>query len=159
MKKTKFITKYITDWQIVRVKNHKLNYEDKVKNVLTYYNNNKNYNNWERVYNYLEGLYISCRNIVNSNIVQFAMDYMNQNKSDDIIYDEKDTELNKFKIEDIILLYKDLYKRNNKWLGSNYKNKELNDYLKKLYNYIGNNKLQKNFDTKIIKKSTYKFLY
>lgn len=159
MKKTKNITKYSIDWQVIRVKNHRLPANQQINNVIKFYLKNRSYNNWERIYNYLQGLYLGYKNENNKLIVAEGMRWFENNKTLKISAELLDFEC--FKIEDLILVYKDLYKRNEKWLNSGYKNKELNIFLKKLWSFLNNKdlNLKKNYDKIVINKNTYKFIY
>lgn len=162
MKKTKDVTKYNLKWQIVRILNKKeKNIDVKISNVMNFYCSNKNYNNWERIYNYLEGLYKGYKQNYQYECLKIneCLEWMKKNKTNDM----NDSDVNFSDIEDNLLieLYKDLYKRNQKWLSKNYRNSELNLYLEKIYNYLKNKMiiLDKNFDIYPNSKSTHKFFF
>ena len=158
MYKTKEITKYNLNWQITRIKNKQTkDLNTKLNNIINFYNNNKNYPTWERIYNYLEGLYLGYKDLESKVKIKHCMKYLELYKvnvmiDSDILFENVD-------IKDLKFLYLDLYKRNQKWLKSNYRNKDLNDFLIILYEQINDNLLPKNFDIYPNKKSTYKFLY
>ena len=160
MRKSKNITKYNLDWQIIRIKNKKQTVIEQVVNIRTFYNNNKNAQNWERCYNYLEGLYYGYRNDEYRQLVEIAKDWMLQNKTELFTIEVNDN-FNNYSSDDLITLYKDLYKRNSKWQSCNYKNSELNVFLRKLHSYLKsvNINLEQNYDVKITQKSTHKFFF
>ena len=58
MRKSKDITKYNADWQIVRssIKGSKFGLEEKLSKVKNYFNSSKSEDRWERAVNWCEGL-------------------------------------------------------------------------------------------------------
>lgn len=158
MYKTKEITKYNLNWQILRIKNKRIkDLDSKLNNIVNFYNNNKNYPTWERLYNYLEGLYLGYKDLYSKVKIKDCMKYLELNKVTVMV--DFDVLPENVDIRDLKFLYLDLYKRNEKWLKENYRNKELNDFLIFLYNVIDDDLLPKNFNVYPNKKSTYKFLY
>lgn len=158
MRKTKDVSKYNLKWQLLRVQNKRTKVlDDKLNNVINFYNENKNYPTWERLYNYLEGLILGYKDLYSKVKIRDCMKYLELNKVNDMT--DSDISIKEVAIKDLIYLYLDLYKRNEKWLSKNYRNEELNDFLTILYNTIDDYSLPKNFDIYPTKKSTYKFLY
>lgn len=158
MYKTKEITKYNLNWQILRIKNKRIkDLDSKLNNIINFYNENKNYPTWERLYNYLEGLILGYKDLYSKVKIRDCMKYLELNKVNDMT--DSDISIKEVAIKDLIYLYLDLYKRNEKWLSKNYRNEELNDFLTILYNTIDDYSFPKNFDIYPTKKSTYKFLY
>ena len=76
---------------------------------------------------------------------------------------ELDVEINIENVEtkDLMLLYKDLFKRNEKWLNNNYRHEDQNKFLEFLYKELSKRgeKLDKNFDIYPVGKNKQKFLY
>ena len=68
MRKSKDITKYNADWQIVRssIKGSKFSLEEKLSKVKRYFDNNRSEDRWERCVNWCEGLimgYKAAKNV------------------------------------------------------------------------------------------------
>ena len=162
MKKTHTVTKYNLKWQVTRILNKKEKcVDDKIRNVIRFYLENKNYHNWERIYNYLEGLDKGYSKILyyEHDRINYALNWLNSNRSDnmndsDILFSDVDVKI-------LIDLYKDLYKRNQKWLDKNYRNVELNDYLEKLFDFLNSKgiELMKNFNIHPTGINTHKFFF
>jgi len=138
MRKSKDITKYDIDWQMLRseVKGKSTDILSKLSKVRNYWNTNQTVDNWERIVNWLEGLkmgYIASKN-------QSAIDLINK----EISFYKSNTVTNKEKLSSdqdqlsrIMLynfkqrfdLWRDLFKRNEKWLARGYNHKEHNHFM------------------------------
>jgi len=122
--KSKDITKYDPEWQIVRVKikGPKIPYDTKIKSVLGYFNKHKTRDAGERVANFIEGLAMGYKgkstqdfvNMVLANITKLG-DYQSLPKENLKNDQQVLEELKTFSKEDRILLWKDLFKRGQNW--------------------------------------------
>lgn len=140
MKKSKNISKYEVNWQIVRylVKKEKT-IESKLSIVRNFYLNNFTIDNKERCLNWLEGLALGYKK-TNSNaiyeiqkeVMYFADTYPTKEENTIIIENEL-IKLNQYDVKTKIGLLKDLYQRNEKWLKNGYFHQEQNNFLDILY--------------------------
>ena len=126
-----FVNKYNIQWQLTRTNLKKIkNIEEKFLILEEFYNKNFNLQNKIRIINWIKGLIITKKynNILNEKLKFYK-------KTNPIIQIEEN---NFILISDSkkIEIYKDLYKRNIKWLKNGYINKDLNDFLLSLYNSI-----------------------
>ena len=132
--KSKDITKYYTPWQVVRTEARDFSTpEEKLSYVLDYLKANLNYPNYERVYNWAEGLqkgYIGR----NEDAVALIDDYLAELKELLPLPDKEKPEPPLSSYDPTILedVYKDLYVRAEKWAKNYYFNEELLSYLEKL---------------------------
>lgn len=167
--KSKDISKYYTPWQIVRTEARSLNTPvEKLNFVLDYLQENMNYPNYERVYNWAEGLqkgYIGK----NNEAVALIQDFLDELKTLLPLPEKEKAEppMSSYDQDTLEEVYKDLYKRAEKWVKNYYFNEELLSYLEKLENALEKpmkksvtefRKLQKEALKKGIK-SQHKFLY
>jgi len=114
-----------------------------------FYNKNFNLQNKTRIINWIKGLIITKKynNILNEKLKFYK-------KTNPIIQIEEN---NFILISDSkkIEIYKDLYKRNIKWLKNGYINKDLNDFLLSLYNSILLKEKIVKFNNKILNEINY----
>jgi len=172
MKKSKEVTKYEPQWQVIRsiVKgsfNNDLEY--KFSLVYDYFKETNSYDRWERVYNWTEGLLRGFKDDFNRMFLAEKLDFLNELKPDKnyIITEVNYDILNNYSDEVKIKLYKDLVKRSSDWLKEGYANKELNDFINILLLYIKDqdkiikdiNKIEKFREEAKLIKNTYKFIY
>lgn len=153
------VYKYNVLWQLVRVYNKKEKYlQNKLQNVMAFLYRYPSAENRERVLNYLEGLALGYRDPILRSTVYHCRDEAYRFKPK-----EKDIDIPLFSVETnkLLLLYNDLYDRNKKWLANNYRNRDLNDFLRKLYIELQNRDIEvdKNFDIYPKGKSKHKFVY
>lgn len=143
MRKTKEISKYELEWQMVRVKvkgalNDKNTLHEKFKIIRNYFQETYTYDRWERSYNWLEGFYrgikrFSCESILLLIEDEFA--YYNANKPQiNVINKNFNKTFNDYDITLRWKLYKDLFNTNKKWLQGGYFHKECNGFIDELYN-------------------------
>jgi len=148
MKKTKDITKYNIKWQILRAKikgpGYSLN--EKLTAVEKYFREEQTIDAYERVLNFLEGLqkgYIGknpkAAEIVESEISEWRHFDSTRMKKESSIIPTTD-EILEYSFGERFLLWKDLFKRNQKWLEKGYNQKELNNFMDLLYKAFQDNK-------------------
>ena len=136
--KTKGISKYRTDWQILRtsLKDYS-DVRDKLQLVRDYYAQNKNYPAYERIVNWAKGLVLGYK----------GRDPMSLRKVEGFLIDmgldrplvdkePPEPPITSFSQEALRSTFKDLYARAEKWSKSNYFNEELLVYLETLESSI-----------------------
>ena len=109
--------------------------EDKIKQVNAYFNAENTIDAHERVLNYLEGLqlgYTSKNPSAVKRIEKEIQAYRNTNTT--ILPKEPNgfitfAEALKYSFDDRHTLWKDLFRRNQKWLEKGYTQKEINDFM------------------------------
>lgn len=153
------VYKYNVLWQLVRAQNKKEKYlQNKLQNVMAFLYRYPSAENRERVLNYLEGLALGYRDPILRSTVYHCRDEAYQFKPK-----QKDIDIPLFTVstDKLLLLYNDLYKRNSEWLNNNYRNLDLNEFLRKLYLELQkrNVEVDKNFDIYPKGKSKHKFVY
>lgn len=136
--KTKGISKYRTDWQILRTSLKDIsNVGDKLRLVKSYYEQNKNYPTYERIVNWAQGLALGYK----------GRDPMSLRKVEGFLIDmgldrplvdkePPEPPITSFSQEALRSTFKDLYARAEKWSKSNYFNEELLAYLESLESAI-----------------------
>lgn len=139
MKKSKDITKYEIEWQLLRVKvkGSQVDVLSKINITKEYFLQTKTYDRWERVYNWLEGLYkgyLSSKDVSVLKIIEEEMIYYKDinillKKEYFINKDLQEDILKNAPITDIKLLWIDLFKTNKKWLQRGYFHKECNAFI------------------------------
>lgn len=151
MKKTRGVTKYEIEWQILRVTlKGSLNESEydlliKINQAFDYFERNKIYERWERVFNWLEGLLRgyhskepSLRAIIQDKIDEFECLKPEIVLSEETINSEKILEYG----DDLLkLLWVDLFRTNKKWLLKGYFHKECNDFMDLVYEHLRGNSL------------------
>jgi hypothetical protein len=167
MKKTADVTKYQLDWQIVRVKAKKIKEPlKKVDFVLDYYNKNKNYDNWERCVNWMEGLAMGYKiPAVRQMIEDRIEDFVKVNNREQ--YSEPNYK--KYSNEDLYECLRDNWNRYSLWSSKGYIHRELETFIDNLIRYLNGtslnikvNGLKQKFmesQAKIPKKNNYKFIF
>lgn len=149
MKKSKNISKYDLEWQVIRakIKGSKVSLEDKIKSARRYYKATRTMDRWERVVNWLEGLERGYRGRNQENVerIRIEIDAFKHVKDSvksvlPLDVEKQEILLQKVSISDLKVLWKDLFIRNKKWLQGGYVNKELNDFM----NWIWNSRLKHN---------------
>lgn len=175
MKKTKNISKYDFNWQIVRftAKSQLSDLNDKLMLVNDFFDNNPTIENRERVINWLEGLALGYKKhdvgaiyIIESEIKRYKAI---ENLSKENILSEEERLVEALEVYIIIRigLWRDLFRRNEKWLKKGYNQKDLNDFMDFLYLTLENidlgnysyQKLKQLREAALIMKNTHKFLY
>jgi len=150
MKKTAGITKYELQWQLIRasIKGQGTNLEGKLGEACAYFLETKKYDRWERVYNWLEGLlrgYKAAKDDISINIINEELFAYRKWKEDGTVLYKGDNDygLNEESeaerliiapIRSVVVLWKDLYKTNSKWLEKGYNHKECNAFMDWLWN-------------------------
>ena len=175
MKKSKDITKYNIDWQIIRVQaKQEKNIINKLNLVYNWFLNNQSIDNRERIINQIEGLSKAYKDFQRLIIIEEIDKYFGLNKlPKENNYISSVEEIKKYSDKDLFILYKDLFGRNKKWLKNNYIEEEINEfmeniafvlfesleYTKRLESYYSElNNLKTNIILRGLK-STHKFLY
>ena len=175
MKKTKNISKYNFDWQIVRVlaKTQMSDLNDKLFLVNDFFDNNPTIENQERVINWLEGLSLGYKHNNEDAVYIIGLEIMRYKEMKDLskenILSKEELLVEVFKtyVKARINLWKDLFKRNEKWLSKGYNQKDLNDFMDFLYLTLEDidlgrfsyEKLKQLREAALTMKNTHKFLY
>lgn len=141
MKKTEGITKYEVQWQLIRssIKGSGTELESKLEEVRAYYLETGTYDRWERVYNWLEGIFMGYRaskSIANIQRVKDEMVwYDNEKKHVNIQRSygvDKKNQLERLEgasLKSATVLWKDLFRTNSKWLKKGYYHQGCNDFM------------------------------
>lgn len=149
MRKSKDITKYEVEWQILRadVKGKRASLDEKLERARSYFNKTNSYDRWERVVNWLEGVimgYKSAKDYDSIHKVLNEIDYYKSIKgevNDAISYDVAESaysDLKEYSYELRLMLWRNLYQRNKVWLSRGYFHKDINifmDYMVELFNH------------------------
>ncbi len=151
MKKTDGITKYEMQWQLIRssIKGQGTDLESKIQEAYSYFAETHSYDRWERVYNWLEGLqkgYAAAKNLVAINRIKQELESYAYLKETGMVkfYDsyELDVEAQAKRLAQasdkaVIVLWKDLFRTNEKWLKKGYYHKECNEFMDMLWQARG----------------------
>ena len=152
------MNKYNLNWQLIRVENKKLSLPDKLHKIRIFLSAYPSPENKERVLNYLKGLELGYKTLEQKCMVISTYNLLKEKecKETDI-----DIDIKNIKTKDLLFLYKDLYKRNEKWLNNNYRHEEQNKFLEFLYRELEKRgeKVDKNFDIYPAGKNKQKFIY
>lgn len=153
------VFKYNLLWQLTRVKNKKeKSLKNKLDNVVSFLYNYPSADNKDRILNYLNGLELGYKDLLSRDAIRCCYIQVSKFKPT-----EEDTDVSVKIIDtpDLFFLYNDLYKRNEQWLKNNYRHKEQNEFLEKLYKELTSRGIgvDKNFDVIPIGKSRHKFIY
>lgn len=152
------MNKYNLNWQLTRAENRKLSLSDKLYKIRIFLSAYPSPENKERVLNYLQGLELGYKTIEKRAMVRHTYNFLKEKecKEPDVDIDIKNIET-----KDILFLYKDLYKRNQKWLNNNYRHEEQNKFLEFLYKELEKRgeKVNKNFDVYSTGRNKQKFIY
>lgn len=153
MKKSRDITKYNLKWQMVRskVKGSSVDLNNKLKLVNNYFEEEKTIDAYERVLNYLEGLQMGYRgrnqeavDIIDKVIQNYRnMNIMSLKKEMNGFIDVSKTR--QYPYKERLVLWKDLFNRNKKWLQKGYIQKEINDFMDVLYLSFANEHIPENY--------------
>jgi hypothetical protein len=153
MRKSKDITKYDIDWQVLRatVKGGKTDVISKLSKVRDYWNDNQSMDNWERVVNWLEGLrmgYIASKNQQAMDLIDKEIEFYKQNtvsNKEDILSDQEHiARMMKYDFKTRYGLWRDLFKRNEKWLAKGYNHKEHNHFMDLMWEVFKKNNEESN---------------
>lgn len=141
MKKTKNITKYDLQWQLLRVsvKGSKVSIEEKLSRTRAYFVENHSYCRWERVYNWLEGLERGYKNKGDQKtlfLIKEEFSFYKDQKQNTREVQDRGWSIENVDSKDLVLLCKDLFKTNEKWLSNGYFHEECNSFLDSLFNEI-----------------------
>lgn len=137
MRKSKNITKFDVEWQIIRssIKGQKTSFDEKIEKALDYLERKKSIDAKERVMNWLEGLrmgYKASKSFEKIKVIDDLLGKIKERKmdlkEDEITSVDWVEELSKFDASSKLKLWKDLYTRNAKWLKNGYLNEELNEF-------------------------------
>ena len=146
MRKSKNITKYNADWQIVRssIKGSKFSLEEKLYKVWNYFSSNESEDRWERCVNWCEGLIMGYKASKNADAINRIMEEI-ESYGDRSLYNREVSEdnnllLEKYDYSERLLLWKDLYKTNTKWLKKGYYHKECNEFMDDMVNVFMRNR-------------------
>ena len=136
MRKSKNITKYNADWQIVRssIKGSKFSLEEKLYKVKNYFNSNKSEDRWERCVNWCEGLIMGYKAAKNVDAINRIIEEI-ESYGDRSLYDKEDNNIDNkelligYSYDERLVLWKDMYKTNTKWLKKGYYHEECNKFM------------------------------
>ncbi len=143
MRKSENISKYNLAWQLCRIsiKGSGFNCEEKILKVFSYFEEKPSLQRWERVYNFLEGLqrgYKAARMDNEIMLIQTHLDCFKISEGLELEEEETDDwdsiEWNAMNLG--IKLYKDLFKRSEKWLKGGYFHKEQEAFVDKLHEVL-----------------------
>jgi hypothetical protein len=147
MRKSKDITKYNADWQIVRssIKGSKFSLEEKLSKVKSYFDNNRSEDRWERCVNWCEGLIMGYKAAKNVNAINRIVEEI-ESYGVRSLYDKEDSNVNnntllrEYSYDKRLVLWKDMYKTNTKWLKKGYYHKECNEFMDDMVNVFMRNR-------------------
>lgn len=182
MKKSKNITKYDINWQILRsqIKGPKTPLIDKLSRVRSFWKLNRTIDSWERIVNWLEGLrmgYIASKNqeairLIDNETKKYQSEKNNLEKEEQKDRGNHKETIQNYSFKERLNLWKDLFKRNQKWLERGYFHNEHNQFMDLLYDVFvemgEESKLPDNYSFKklknmredgIKKKNTHKFFF
>ncbi len=144
MRKSENISKYVFEWQLLRanIKGSKVSIEDKITRALAYFQETCSMDRYERVYNWLEGLEKGYAGHKTDNadkaraLIKLAKSGMVLNYE----LTEKIGVLNRWDgdenlscdsagVKELMVLWKDLFRTNERWLKKGYAHKECNDFM------------------------------
>lgn len=121
----KKVNKFDKIWQIVRMRLKKLNWKERERLLMVYFNNN--YQNYLRILNYLQSVYISTKERQPATIAnKLSKLPMDNTKNINIEYTEKELQS----------VYNNVLKRHNTWLDGGYFNKQQDDFLQTVANEL-----------------------
>ena len=146
--------KYNLMWQLTRMDMKGASLDDKLAAMLQFYLDYPSLENQDRVVNYLKGVYVNCKETK-------VLDYIAAIQAVSATMPDTDISIDGVPTKQLTLLYKDLFSRNKKWLKTNYRNSDLNDFIERLYTELTKRdvELEKNFDIIPEGKSTHKFIF
>ena len=136
MKKTKNVSKYDLDWQIVRasVKGPKTYVSEKLAHVTRFYDNNISKENWERVTNWLEGLVIAYKKNSRERVwVDDVLSRFKRIQFDKLPSVESTNDFTKYTFEQRLILWKDLALRTKVWAEKGYIHIEQTEFCVELW--------------------------
>jgi len=147
MRKSKDITKYNADWQIVRssIKGSKFGLEEKLSKVKNYFNSNKSEDRWERAVNWCEGLIMGYKASKNLDAIDRIIKEIDS-YGDRSLYNKEDSNVNnntllrEYSYDERLVLWKDMYRTNTKWLKKGYYHKECNEFMDDMVNIFMKNR-------------------
>jgi len=129
------VTKYDLKWQVLRASlkgQLNDNLEEKLSFVDSYFIETPSYNRWERVYNWLLGLergFKASRNEEKIKIIQETLKYYLSVKPNQSFKEDTYDDFSSYSQDQLMTLWKDLYKTNRQWLIKGYLHKECNQFL------------------------------
>ncbi len=139
MRKSKDITKYNADWQIIRssIKGSKFSLAEKLSTVKNYFDTNSSVERWERCVNWCEGLmmgYKAAKNFdaidrIKEEIESYGERSLYSNENCNGLTQDNCSLLERYDYNERLVLWKDLYKTNTKWLKKGYYHKECNEFM------------------------------
>jgi hypothetical protein len=135
MKKSKDITKYNIDWQIVRVQlKNKKEIEDKLAMAYSYFIAHKTKDTQERVVNWLEGLALGYKASKQWDVIKRIEEEKTRYEVSGKLKKEENRistidEMQRYDLGIRAKVYIDLYTRNVKWLKNGYVQKEINNFM------------------------------
>lgn len=142
MRKSADITKYEPEWQMIRVKikGPTVPLDDKLRIARQYFDRHRTIDAWERVVNWLEGLSMGYRASGDTPAIERIAQEVSQYNGQKPNAKEPALErgaviqkLSQFTYQDRLLLWKDLFDRNKKWLMKGYNHQEHNDFTDALW--------------------------
>jgi len=147
MRKSKDISKYNADWQIVRssIKGSKFRLEEKLSKVKKYFDYNRSEDRWERCVNWCEGLIMGYKASKNLDAIDKIIEEI-KSYGDRSLYEkennntENDILLLEYSYGERLILWKDMYNTNTKWLKKGYYHKECNEFMNsmvRIFNKFG----------------------
>ena len=146
MRKSKDITKYNADWQIVRssIKGSKYSLDEKLSKVKNYFNDNQSEDRWERCVNWCEGLIMGYKAAKNFEAIDIILSEIDSYGSRDLykkeVVDNNNINLlENYSYSERLILWKDMYRTNTKWLKKGYYHVECNQFMDCMVEVFRNN--------------------
>jgi hypothetical protein len=134
------INKYDINWQITRcLAKKEKSLEKKLELVNNFFNSNLSIENQERCLNWLEGLLLGYKRTNPTAVIRIRQEIEGFKSFSCLNKEEVKTEEDRLNnacnipLKQRIELWKDLFKRNEKWLSKGYYHKQQNDFLEFLY--------------------------
>jgi len=173
MKKTKDITKYNIDWQIIRVCAKKMKTcEEKIAVCEQYFKENMTVDNKERYINWLEGLLLGYKASNDMQSVDIIIEKIDESysikcKSKETNQVSSESSILKYDDKRLSTVFNDLCDRNIRWLSKGYFNTELNEFIDNIHKCIRDKHAVKKKKEKLDMmrcsskkiKNTYSFIY
>ena len=151
--------KYNLLWQLTRAKNKKEKIlKNKLDNIMSFLHDYPSADNKDRILNYLNGLELGYKDLLSRDTIRRCYIQVSRFKP---VERDVDVSVKIVNTPDLLFLYNDLYKRNEQWLKNNYRHKEQNEFLEKLYKELvfRGVKIDKNFDIIPVSKPRHRFIY
>lgn len=145
MRKSKDITKYDIDWQVLRVSLKSLpDYKAKCQAAMNFLIHNSNRGDQERVRNYLEGLSMAYKDKDRAYILDTATSAADHHVANTV---RTSLDFSKFTDKELTVTAKDNMVRAKAYLKKGYRHTELIHFLTELYKYLKDTKALETLET------------